>query len=398
MRPKVEGKSKVLLITSFFSSPYHCNRAPYNELLFKELCQHYQIEIIRPIAFTDIYKSTKKLNKKEYLHGEWQGIKIHYPTFYYIPKYARRCLGYFYWLAVVRLVEQLEYIPDVFYTTWAYPDAYATMLLARKYKRDFILRVHGSDINVLLEVNSLTKRIITVLNAAAIILSPSEKLKEKMVNIGVDRRKIHVIYSGVDKKLFKKLDKSYCIEHLKLNKNAKRILFIGNLKVEKGVYDLLFAISLMAVQKKTEIELLYIGDGPERQKLLNSIYRQGLTKFVRLMGPVAHSDLPCWINSSDVVVLPSYSEGVPNVILEAMACGTNVVTTNVGGIPEVVTCSEKLIDPGDIKSLANNLEKALYDITYQTKRKIPILSYGDIALRVRDEIISPLLREVKKVL
>ena len=79
-------KKNILLITSFFESPFHKNRAPYNEQLFLKLKSYFDIRIIRPIAWTDIRQSALKLPKKDYYKSEWNEIDIYYPTYYFLPR------------------------------------------------------------------------------------------------------------------------------------------------------------------------------------------------------------------------------------------------------------------------------------------------------------------------
>ena len=379
-------KKTITLISSFFESPFHKNRAPYNEQLFLQLKEYFDIEIIRPVAWTDIRSSSLKISKSAYYSSRWNDIPIWYPTFYFLPRIALSTNGIAYYHSIRKTFKRTGVIPDIFYTTWAYPDAYAAMLLARKYRRKYILRVHGSDINDLAFRAKIQQKVKKVLNNAAAIISPSVALKEKMLELGVDEQKIHVIYSGIDKRKFYFQNREACEKQLKLSKDKKRVLFIGNFKIAKGVLDLLQA--LRGVREEfANFEALFIGKGEDREKMRDFIAEHQLDKYVRIIGPIDHHRLNPWINSSDCVCLPSYAEGLPNVLLEALACKTNVVASNVGGIPEIIKNPEKyLVEPGDIEGLKNKLIGVLSSAIKPTQAAINIKSYSQIAAQIKEII------------
>jgi hypothetical protein len=179
----------ITLITSIFESPFHSNRAPYNEQLFLRLNQNsnININIIRPISWVEIAKSNKKLNKAEYYQDDWNGIPILFPTYYFIPRIGHYISGYCYWLSVYKAFYSTQKIPDVFFSAWAYPDAFATMLLAKKHKKPLVVSVLGSDINILAQQPDKKRKLQQVLNYASAIFSPSRALADCVVALGVDR-------------------------------------------------------------------------------------------------------------------------------------------------------------------------------------------------------------------
>jgi len=383
-------KKKITLITSFFENPFYSNRAPYNGQLFQELKQSFDIQIISPIAWTNIFTSSVKKRKQEYYRSQWNEIPVFYPTYYFIPRIALSTNGNMYYHSIKKVFKQAQNIPDIFYTTWAYPDAYATMLLARKYGKKYILRVHGSDINDLAYRKKIRGKIQLVLKNAAVIISPSSDLKEKIVQLGVPPDKINVIYSGVDSKKFYYRERKNCERQLSLVQGKKRVLYIGNLKKAKGVLDLLEAANLMK-KELDNFEILFIGKGESRHLMDRFIKNHRMHDIIRIIGPVDHHQLNPWINSCDCLCLPSYSEGLPNVLLEALACKTNIVATRVGGIPEIIKNAEQyLVEPGDPEALKNKLVQVLKGQLVPVEAAISIRSYGQIAQDI-EKIINNLL-------
>lgn len=385
-------KKKIILISSFFESPFHSNRAPYNEQLFLSLKSNFDIRIIRPISWTDIYHSSVQIPKQDYYRSEWNGIPVFYPTYYFLPRIALSTNGRMYYYSIQKSFKTINTIPDIFYTTWAYPDAYATMLLAQKYNKKYIVRVHGSDINDLAYRNNIKSKVKRVLNNASAIISPSVALKEKMIELDISKDKIHVICSGIDKNKFYFQERILCEKQLSLKPGRKRILYIGNFKKAKGVFDLLKASKLLKDELK-KFEVLFIGKGEALSLMKQYINVQELEDNIQIIGPVDHDQLNIWINSSDCVCLPSYAEGLPNVLLEALACKTNIVATDVGGIPEIIkNANNYMVEPGNIEQLKRKLQQVLINKTKQTEAAISIKTYKEISDQITG-IISRILSE-----
>jgi glycosyltransferase involved in cell wall biosynthesis len=141
------------------------------------------------------------------------------------------------------------------------------------------------------------------------------------------------------------------------------VLFVGNLVAVKGVDVLLKAWSRLAAAGVlgSEDRLAIVGDGPERGRLQAQAEALGLGPRVAFAGAVAFAEVPRWMAASDVLCLPSRSEGTPNVVVEALASGVPVVATRVGGVPELVRQGENglLVPPEDAPALAEALASAL---------------------------------------
>ena len=262
--------------------------------------------------------------------------EVRYLRYFYIPKIAR-----FSYAATMLMSLPLEalrirkFAPHCLLISWAYPDGVAGILLAKMLRIPAIIKVHGSDINMNLQHQMRARQILWALNRADAIMAVSGALAEKLVELGVSREKIQVIYNGIDRKLFSPSDLRNSRHKLGLSPNRKLVLFIGNLTQEKGCIDLFESFKIICEQT-LDVDLAYIGSGIESDSLGLRISQCGLEDRVQLLGSMNHIALAGWIGASTLVALPSHNEGVPNVLLEAMACGKPVVATKVGGIPEVV--------------------------------------------------------------
>jgi glycosyltransferase involved in cell wall biosynthesis len=112
--------------------------------------------------------------------------------------------------------------------------------------------------------------------------------------------------------------------------------YIGRLAREKGILELVNALAEV-VQKKKDTEILIGGDGPIRCEIGELLGRRNLDKKTMMTGWIPHDELPKYLNEVKLLVLPSYTEGLPNIVLEAMACGTPVAATSVGAIPDIIS-------------------------------------------------------------
>src|SRR5690606_6819819 len=179
-----------------------------------------------------------------------------------------------------------------------------------------------------------SKQIIEAMSFADRILSVSEDLKLHIVNLGIDKNKVHVVPNGVDTDKFKPAGKAHARSILNLPRDKNIVLFVGALRKIKGV-DYLIEAAHSFVDKDTYLFMVGRDDGLKKN-LEKRAHELKIANYIKFTGPVNHEDIPLWISASDILVLPSLSEGRPNVILEALACEVPVVATDVGGIPELM--------------------------------------------------------------
>jgi glycosyltransferase involved in cell wall biosynthesis len=125
----------------------------------------------------------------------------------------------------------------------------------------------------------------------------------------------------------------------KLKDKRNLVGYIGRLASGKGIPDFIKAMSLI-LKERGEVEFLIGGDGPLFDEIKKDLNDNGLRDKVKLTGWITHDKLPDYLNELKVLVLPSYSEGLPNIMLEALACGTPVLATPVGGVPDVIKDGE----------------------------------------------------------
>jgi len=290
------------------------------------------------------------------------GIPVVHPRFCNIPVVSRPFNGWLFARAVQSAIRNSQF--DIVLVNWAYPDAYGVMLLSQKYGFPFATTVQGSDVNLLFRNPTRKRQVLRALRASRAVFCRSEALRTKLAAEGIAAT---TVYNGVNRDLFRPLDRAEACRQLGLPEDRRRILYVGNLQPVKGPSILAKAFAKLETpdHRLQAIDLIYVGDGPERKKIDKIVDElskvQSLKSKVLLHGPVAHSAIPLWLNACDVLCLPSFNEGLPNVCIEAAACGLPVVASHVGGVPEVVKegVNGYLVPPGNPTALAAALQCAL---------------------------------------
>lgn len=345
---------KVLAITNLFPNNKEPAKGIFNKQQFLELKKYCEIKVIAPVQ----WHRCAGIDRNEIIGG----IEVHHPRFFYIPRFGRSLNGYFFYLSLINKVKQLRknFKFDLILAFWAYPDGFGSFLLSKYFKKPVIIKAGGSDINYNTQY-PLRRRIISyALRNSDKVISVSNALKKRMVEIGVPESKIFVNPNGVNTALFFPMSKDDCRKKLKLNLNSKIILFVGNLVSVKGINYLIEAFNKLD-HKGADLKLLIVGSGGLKTSLEEQVVKSGIKEKVLFCGKKDHEEIPIYINACDVFCLPSINEGCPNVVLEALACGKPVVASRVGGIPDMVT-SDKfgvLVEPQDSVALAEGLKKAL---------------------------------------
>ncbi len=284
------------------------------------------------------------------------GLKVDYPTFFYTPGLFHRHHGDMLYRSVARKLHGAiaRFRPDLIYATWAYPDTYAASRMAEETGLPIVAKVHGSDIHSV--AKPLLPLSVAGLNRCAAVVSVSRQLADMAVRAGVDSTKIHTIYNGVRHERFFPADRDECRQRLGLDLGDRIVLYVGNLVPVKRVSLIISAFGQVKAARK---RLILVGSGPLASDLRSQAEQEELP--VTFKGTRSHAELALWMNAADLLVLFSEREGVPNVVLEAMACGTPVVVSSAGGIPEVVKtpdCGE-IVATSDVDDLAGAMDRVL---------------------------------------
>ena len=260
------------------------------------------------------------------------GVRVAHPRYLLLPKIGMTLAPLFLFLAgraAVREVLRDGYDFDMIDAHYFYPDGVAAALLGYAFGKPVSITARGTDINLIPDYALPRRMILWAGRRAARLIAVCVALKDRMVELGIDGEKIRVLRNGVDLAMFRPVDRASARARLGLARPT--VLSVGLLIERKGHH-----LVIEAMASLPEAELLIAGDGPEEARLKALCRRLGVEARVRFLGAVPHEDLPAIYGAADALVLASSREGWPNVLLEAMACGTPVVATRVWGSPEVV--------------------------------------------------------------
>lgn len=252
---------------------------------------------------------------------------------------------------------------DLLHCHWTISGLVAIWAVGRG--KTLVLSVRGSDLHML--DNKWLRRLNGYIAARMDrIVAVSADIAQKLMDGGVPKEKICVIANGVDAR-FCPGDKMQMRGQLDLPREDFIVLFVGLLVPVKGVEILVEALS--AWNAKGHWTCVLVGDGPLSEELQGLAEDAGIDGQMRFVGRRSSREIPQWMQAADLLVLPSYSEGRPNVVLEAQACGIPVVATRVGGTAELVVEGETglLVDSGASAQLRAALE-ALRDDAEQREK------------------------------
>lgn len=267
---------------------------------------------------------------------ERHGLTVHHPRYLSIPKVGMNLAPYLLALSslpAVRAAVKAQGGADLIDAHYLYPDGVAAVFIGRLLGIPVTMTARGTDVSLIPRYPVPRHLIRRAAERADGLITVSAALKEGLEGVGVDPARITVLRNGVDLQLFRPLDRAATRKRLRLE--GPTLISVGHLIERKG-HDLIVG----AMPSLPGFTLLIAGEGPERPKLEAMIAELGLGDRVRLLGARPHEELPELYGAADALVLASSREGWANVLLEAMACGTPVVASEIWGNPEVVARPE----------------------------------------------------------
>ena len=213
---------------------------------------------------------------------------------------------------------------------YLYPDGVAAVWLGKRLGIPVVVTARGTDVSLIPRYAMPRRLIQGAIRDAAALITVSNALKEALVALGAPETKVTVLRNGVDAAMFHP-PHDRAAARAALGLTGPTLLSVGLLIERKGHHRIIEAMPSLP-----EYTLLVVGEGPERTRLAALVDRLGVGDRVRLLGARPHADLPAFYGAADALVLASSREGWANVLLEAMACGTPVIASNIWGNPEVV--------------------------------------------------------------
>ncbi len=264
------------------------------------------------------------------------GVEVFHPRFFIPPKLGMqaapaaltRCLR----RQAQRLIAE-GWDFDFIDAHYVYPDGAAAAEVARELGKPFAVTARGTDVNLLPAYEGPRAKILNAVWRADAVIAVADALKQELARIGAPSENITVLRNGVDLEKFSPADRE--AERRVLGLDGLVLASVGQLIERKG-----HGVVIDALKDLPSATLLIVGEGPERKMLAARARLAGVETRVRFLGQANHDDLRGVYAAADILVLASSREGWPNVLLEAMACGTPCVASNVWGTSEVIAAPE----------------------------------------------------------
>lgn len=356
---------KILSVCHFFPNRVR----PHSGIFVKErlksvaMRENVNLSVVAPVpSFPSMnlipkYQGLETLEQRETIDG----LEVFHPRYFMIPKFFKSLDAKFFESSFTRFLEENPACSksDIFDFHWTYPDAIGGLESARKFGKKTVVTVRGNEALYYFDKSKMRKVLQQRLSEFDHVIAVSSDLQRKIMSeYNVQPSKISVIPNGIDSGKFYLIDRDESLRICDRGISRQFILTVSRLSGEKGLEFLLKAFSDL---NRPDLDLIIIGDGPLKKQLTAMCQSHNIADRVIFKGEMRHDKLLAWYNAADLFCLPSLREGCPNVVIEALACGTPVVASNVGGIPDLVTSDNcgYLVPPADSEALSKALERAL---------------------------------------
>jgi teichuronic acid biosynthesis glycosyltransferase TuaC len=335
----MSGPLRVLSIATLFPDATRPNFGIFVERSLAALAAQPGVELtvvapvglpIWPLSVHARYAPMRALPAQE----DWHGLNVLRPRWRLWPGMGAGHNGVSVADAVQRAIGRRAQF-DIVDAQFFHPDAVAAERVARALSRPFSAKARGSDIAYWGGHRDTGAGIIEAADAAAGLLAVSAALKAEMVALGMAAEKIMVHPTGIDAALFCPGDRAAARARWGLG-DGPVLLSVGTLNANKGQH-----LVIDALPDLSDAHYLIAGTGPDAEALAARAQALGVAARVRLLGNVPHAELPALYTAADIAVQPSAKEGLANVWVEAMACGTPVIAADIAPAREVIDAPDK---------------------------------------------------------
>ncbi|MES2390785.1 MAG: glycosyltransferase [Acidobacteriota bacterium] len=347
---------KIAVVTDYFPTQEHKWQGQSAYQTLRVLAKHCDVHVFCPVAEYPRLLKPRSRTAKPGLEWTPGGVEVSYIRYPTLPLIGRGFNGF---AIAWKLLEPVRaFQPDVILNYTVYPAGFAAVRIGRKLDVPVVLTSIGSDLNRL--GDSLVARWKKVaLQQADGMMTVSHDLAKTAVRLGADPAKTRAVLNGCDRDVFHPRDKAEARRALGLAADEEVVLYVGRLDFRKGLVELVEAAAALK-EKRPRMRTYLIGSAEHEGVLRQAMAKHGVEQDVVIVAPCSSEQVGVWMGAADVVTLPSYNEGCPNVVVEAVNAGRPVVATRVGGIPELMDDSlGRLIPARDAGALAQALDEVL---------------------------------------
>ncbi|RMD90416.1 MAG: glycosyltransferase family 4 protein [Alphaproteobacteria bacterium] len=330
---------RILLFSQLFPNA----RQPYHGIFVENRLRHllamsgYEARVLAPLPWAPPlvgrlarYRAYRGVPRSEERHG----IRIDHPRYVVIPKIGMNVAPFLLYAAARRALRRMHAEGerfDLLDAHYFYPDGVAAAMLAREFDLPFVVTGRGTDLNLIPRYPVPRALIRRAAARASGLITVCAALADDLAALGIPRERVTVLRNGVDLETFHHDAEGAAALRDRLRLEPPVLASVGLLIARKAHHLVIDALARLG-----KGSLLIAGKGEEEARLRAHAAALGVGERVHFLGGVPHDELRTVYSAADLLVLASSREGWPNVLLEALACGTPVVATAVNGSPEVV--------------------------------------------------------------
>ncbi len=354
---------RVLCVTRIFPNRVEPSFGPYNQKQLAALATlGWDVTVINPIPWFPFASALGSRTRASISSGvpakdRIAGLPVLHPRFVHVPR-VTTVHAPLYAASVYADARALKGRYDVVLSPFAYPDGVASILLGQLLDVPVVVKLHGGDMNVAAKTPAVARWLRWAFGRVSRIVAVSYPLAEAAHGFGVPWSRLVVVEDGVDASVFRIRDRREAKLEAGLDPERRYIVYVGRLERRKGVYELMDAFGKIA-EATSDVDLILVGDGEDTAACKQ--WAEKLGRRVVLTGTVGIDEVARYYAASDITTLPSYAEGTPNCVIEALACGRPVVATRVGGVPDMIHDDRmgELVEARDVEGLVAAFERSL---------------------------------------
>lgn len=356
---------RVLSLATLYPNAHRPRFGPFVARQMEALAARgdWDVTVINPIGVPPLALGRYNELAAAAVTGVEHGVTVHRPRFTLVPAVGGPINPAMIARAVLPLARRLHALApfDLVDAQFFYPDGPAAAKIAAALGLPLSIKARGADISHWGGKAYALRRMLRAADQAAGLLAVSEALAEDMAERGFPRDKITVHYTGLDRELFRPLDKAesraLLATALAVPADGPLLATVGALIPRKGQQ-----LVIRALARLPEARLALVGTGPDLAALERFARESGMAERVHFLGSLDHDLLPAVLSAADAMVLPSASEGLANAWVEALACGCPLVIAEAGGAREVMTGPEAgRIVPREADAIAAAVRELLAD-------------------------------------
>jgi glycosyltransferase involved in cell wall biosynthesis len=344
----------LLFLSTSFPTPWEPHKGQHNANLVAAIRSlGCRVSVIAPVPWT----ARMRAPRSAIVSG------ADYPVYWYVPGALRthyhQMLGWSLRTALKKVTARAP-APDAVLAFWTDPDGTVAVKYARRLGVRVSVIAGGSDVMILASDRARRARIANTLSSADHVFGVGSEIVRRVIGFGVDPARVSLFARGVNRALFRPGDRLQARRHLGLPENGPLLLWVGTMNKVKAAERVIFAARELA-SSIPDLRVAMVGTGP-RETTLKALAAQSgaLAERIIFPGPIASENLPPWYHAANVMVLPSRSEGVPNVLVEGMATGLPFVASRVGSIEDLLPFGPSRVVPeGDLEALHQAIGEVL---------------------------------------